>query len=141
MTPIVIAALVVIAAVVIAAVLRRRQRVDAPTQASFEVPSQLDRNDFASPHVPWLVAVFSSATCQTCADVCRKAAVLASSDVAVQEVEYAGARDLHRKYRIEVVPIVVIADDRGIVRRSFTGPVTATDLWAAVAEARDPGAG
>jgi hypothetical protein len=73
--------------------------------------------------------------------VSRKAAVLASSDVAVQEVEYAAARDLHRKYRIDVVPIVVIADDRGVVRRSFTGPVTATDLWAAVAEARDPGTG
>ncbi|MCU1503566.1 MAG: hypothetical protein JWM12_2920, partial [Ilumatobacteraceae bacterium] len=24
----------------------------------------------------------------------------------------------------------------GVVRRSFVGPVTATDLWAAVAEAR-----
>lgn len=139
MTPVVVAAAVVLAAVVIAAVLRRRQRVDAPTQASFQVPSQIDRADFASPQSPWLVAVFSSATCHTCADVCRKAAVLASRDVAVQEVEYTTERDLHRKYQIDVVPIVVIADDRGVVRRSFAGPVSATDLWAAVAEARDPG--
>jgi hypothetical protein len=138
-TSVLIAAAVVLAAVVLANVLRRRQRVDAPTQGSFEVPAQLDRRDFDEPDSPWLVAVFSSATCQSCADVGRKAAVLACAEVAVQDVEYGAARDLHRKYRIEVVPMVVIVDDRGTVRRSFIGPVTATDLWAAVAEARSAG--
>jgi len=34
------------------------------------------------------------------------------------------------------VPIVVIADLDGVVRKSFVGPMSATDLWAAVAEAR-----
>jgi hypothetical protein len=33
----------------------------------------------------------------------------------------------------------VIADANGVVVKSFLGPMTATDLWAAVAEARDPG--
>jgi hypothetical protein len=37
------------------------------------------------------------------------------------------------------VPLVLIAGDDGVVRRHFVGPVTATDLWAAVAEAREPG--
>ncbi len=32
-----------------------------------------------------------------------------------------------------------VADATGVVRASFLGPVTATDLWAAVAEAREPG--
>ena len=56
--------------------------------------------------------------------------------MAVGEVE-AGARpDLHRRYRIEAVPITVVADRAGVVRASFIGPATATDLWAAVADAR-----
>ena len=33
---------------------------------------------------------------------------------------------------------VLVADDRGVVRKSFVGPTSATHLWAAVAEARDP---
>ncbi len=46
---------------------------------------------------------------------------------------------LHRKYHIDAVPIVVVADRLGVVRASFVGPMSATDLWAAVAEARHPG--
>ena len=53
------------------------------------------------------------------------------------EVE-AGARpELHRRYRIEAVPITVVADRAGVVRASFIGPASATDLWAAVADARN----
>jgi hypothetical protein len=37
------------------------------------------------------------------------------------------------------VPLVLIADAEGVVQRHFLGPVTATDLWAAVAELREPG--
>jgi len=36
------------------------------------------------------------------------------------------------------VPLVLIVDAEGVVRRDFLGPVTATDLWAAVAEVRNP---
>jgi hypothetical protein len=68
-----------------------------------------------------------------------KSSILESSEVAVVDVEYAAARDLHQRYRIEAVPTLVIADSEGVVVRGFVGPVTATDLWAAVAEARDPG--
>jgi thioredoxin-related protein len=128
---------VVVAA--IALVLRRRAHPDAPTQAGATAPQQLDRADFERPDAEWLVAVFSSATCSTCADVVRKAAVLATADVAVQDVEYTARRDLHRRYAIDAVPIVVIADREGVVRRSFVGPVTATDLWAGVAACREPG--
>jgi hypothetical protein len=102
-------------------------------------PAQLDRTDFAAPHAPWLVAVFSSATCHTCADVVRKALVVACDEVAVDEVEYGARPETHRRYAIDAVPIVVVADADGVVHRSFVGPVSATDLWAAVAEARQPG--
>jgi glucose/arabinose dehydrogenase len=139
MTRLLVAVVVAAVAVAVALVLRRRQRLDAPTQGGWTVPTQLDRADFAQPERPWLVATFSSATCQTCADVVRKAAVLASGDVAVTEVEYGAQTELHRRYRVDAVPMTVIADRDGVVRASFIGPVTATDLWAAVAEVRSPG--
>lgn len=119
-----------------AAILRRRRVADAPTQPEFTAPAQIDRSDFPDPDVPWLVAVFSSATCATCADVVAKAEVLSSADVVVVNVEHPAGTELHRKYHIDAVPIVVIADQRGVVRANFVGPVTATDLWAAVAETR-----
>ena len=129
---------VVAVAVVVGLVLRRRQVVQAPTQPTVVVPAQLDRADFAAP-TPWLVAVFSSATCNSCADVVRKAKVLASPEVTVIDVEYSSSKALHEKYDIQAVPIVAIVDPDGVVQAGFAGPVTATDLWAAVAEARHPG--
>jgi hypothetical protein len=103
------------------------------------VPAQLDRHDFARPDAPWLVAVFTSATCNTCAGVWDKAQHLESDVVAVQELEHLAERAMHERYGIEAVPTTLVVDAEGIVQRSFLGPVTATDLWAAVAEAREPG--
>ena len=134
-----IAVAVLIAALAVGAVLRRRRIVDAPTQPAFAAPAQIDRADFADASAPWLVAVFSSASCDACADVVRKANVLACAEVAVVEVEYPESAALHRKYHIDAVPIAVITDQAGVVRASFIGPMSATDLWAAAAEARHPG--
>ncbi|MGH9270729.1 MAG: thioredoxin family protein [Ilumatobacteraceae bacterium] len=138
MTRILIAAAIVLAAVALAVVVRRR-RPDPPTQGVGVVPLQVDRHDFPRPEAPWLVAVFTSATCHTCADVVAKTAVLASDDVVTTAVEYGAERDLHRRYRIDAVPTLVLADADGVVRGSALGPVTAQDLWAMVADARaDP---
>lgn len=128
-----------VVAVGVAALLQRR-RGDAPQQgASWAVPTQLDRSDFDRPEAPWLVTVFSSATCLSCRSTWAKAELLESHAVAVQEVE-AGARpDLHARYRVDAVPMVLVADVAGSVVRSFVGPPTATDLWAALAELRQPG--
>ena len=68
-----------------------------------------------------------------------KVAVLDSREVAVDIVEWSAARDRHDRYGIEAVPLVVVADARGVVRAAFVGPVTAQDLWSAVAECREPG--
>lgn len=131
---------ILIAVVAAAALLlQRRRQVDPPTQTKYAAPAQLDRDDFDGRASDWLVVTFTSATCETCADVKRKAAVLASRDVAVVDAEYGASRALHQRYRIEAVPTLVIADREGVVRASFLGPVSATDLWAAAAEARDPG--
>jgi hypothetical protein len=74
-----------------------------------------------------------------CAQVVAKAQVLECADVAVDDVEYSADRALHERYSIDAVPTLVVADAQGVVVTSFLGPMTATDLWAAVAEAREPG--
>jgi hypothetical protein len=122
---------------VVANVVRRRREADPPTQARGEIPAQLDRRDFDGSG--WLVAVFTSATCSTCADVVRKAEVLRSDEVTVMTASFQHHRGLHERYEIDAVPCLVIADGDGVVHAGFLGPVTATDLWAAIANARDPG--
>lgn len=133
--------LVVIALVVVAAVaagqISRRRATDAPTQATSETPTQLDRADFLQFDAQWLVVVFTSATCDSCTDVAAKATVLASKQVAVQVVEYSQNRELHKRYAIDSVPCLLMADASGVVRQSYLGPVTATDLWAGLARVRE----
>jgi thiol-disulfide isomerase/thioredoxin len=133
-------ALVLVAVAVAVAVVLERRKPAPPTQPKrWEVPTQLDRDDFDERDKPWLVAVFTSSTCDSCAKVVPKAQVLASADVGVVEVPYQSRKDLHQRYGVDVVPTLVVADPEGVVQASFVGQPTATDLWAAVAEAREPG--
>lgn len=135
-----LAASVVAVAAALAVIVERR-RPDPPTQgtpsATWPAPAQLDRADFARPDAPWLVAVFTSGTCQSCAEALARADVLNSEAVAVEEAEYTARADLHKRYGIEAVPTIVVADADGVVKASFVGPPSATELWAAVAGARD----
>jgi hypothetical protein len=134
-----VAIVLAVVAIAVAAWLQRRPRSDAPVRTGYAVPGQLDRRDFTRPEAPWLVAVFTSATCNTCQGVWERAQPLESSSVAVQQLEHKTERAVHARYGIEAVPATLVADADGVVVASFLGPVTATDLWAAVAEAREPG--
>jgi hypothetical protein len=135
---VVITVVLVAVAVVVAVVLQRR-KPDAPTQSSWTVPAQIDRRDFVRPDAAWLVLTFTSATCQTCAGVKEKVALLESPAVATQDVEAVADKALHDRYGIDAVPTLVIADRDGVVNASFVGPVTAADLWATIADLREPG--
>jgi hypothetical protein len=136
----VVVALVLLGIAVAVAVALERRKPAPPTQPKrWDVPTQLDRDDFEGRDHPWLVAVFTSSTCASCEQVVPKARVLASPAVAVTEVPYQTRKDLHERYGVDVVPTLVVADPDGVVRASFIGVPTATDLWAAVAEARVPG--
>lgn len=135
---IVVGLAIMAAAIGLGLLLRSRRTLPAPTQGRHAFPRQLDRDDFES-KAPWLVAVFTSATCETCADIARKAEVLAASEVGVVQIEFGAERRLHSKYAIEAVPIVVIADREGVVRFGHAGPLSATDLWAAFATVRESG--
>lgn len=119
--------------------LQRRRPAAAPVVDRHHVPTAVDRADFDRPDADWLVAVFTSATCSSCAATWEGARHLESPHVVAQEVEVTAAADLHRRYGIDAVPTTVVCDAVGAVVRSFLGPVTATHLWAAVAEAREPG--
>lgn len=153
-----VALVIVVVVGVIALFARHRQRVDVPTQKVFSVPSQIDRRDFdqrdlepkhfqpdvrtgsdIADSIPeWLVVVFTSKACQVCADVWDKVLVVASRNVAVYQADYEADRELHQRYGIDAVPTLVICDGEGVVKHHFLGPVSATDLWAAVATVRDP---
>ena len=128
---------VVVVVALLANLWQRKRQVDAPTQGASEVPSQIDRSDFVRPDAPWIVLAFTSATCQTCSDIERKVRVLETKSVAIQILEYTAERELHERYKIDAVPTVLMADANGVVQANFLGPVSATDLWAALARARD----
>ena len=116
----------------------QQQAPDAPTTPqSHTTPDQIDRSDFVRPNAPWLVVVFTSATCETCAKVWTSTQLVESNEVAIENVEVAASKDLHDRYNITAVPAVVIADGAGVAQASFLGPPTSADLWAKLAELRD----
>lgn len=128
---------VVIVVALLANLWQRKRQVDAPTQGTSELPTQIDRADFVRPAAQWIVLAFTSASCTTCADIERKVRVLETNSVAIQILEYTAERALHARYKIDAVPSVLMADSNGVVQANFLGPVTATDMWAALARVRD----
>ena len=135
MERVVIAAALALVVVVVALIASRR-RSDAPTQPTWTVPTQLDRKDFTRPDAPWLVVVFTSATCAGCHEVVDAASPLDDAAVTVQEVEVVAGRALHERYSIDAVPTLVVADADGVVRESYVGPVSSAELRARLAELR-----
>ena len=131
-----IAVAIVVVAGAIAWWLERRRVAAPPTQGRAVVPQQLDRHDFPRPDAPWLVVLFTSRHCDSCAGLIDKAAPLESADVSVTEVEYTAQPELHRRYEIDAAPITVLADAAGVTRASFVGVFAAADLWNALAELR-----
>ncbi len=131
-------AVVVLAGVaaIVATVLARRSGPVPESSPSWTVPAQLDRRDFARPDAPWLVVLFSSVTCEVCASVWERAQIVEGAEVAVQNLEAKADVGLHERYRIDAVPLLLLVDAEGVVRRHFLGPVSASDLWGALAELR-----
>lgn len=119
--------------------LRRRDAPEPERGPTWTVPTLVNRADFERPEAPWLVALFSSATCLACQGTWEKVQALEAEPVAVQRIDSIERKDLHDRYGIDAVPMVVVVDAAGLVQRDFVGPVTATDLWAALAELREPG--
>lgn len=130
-------ALGIIAGALAVAWLYRRFRPSTPTAPTYSVPARLERWDFAQPNADWLLAVFTSKTCSTCAAVIEAAESLADGSLAVQEVEHRRHGELHRRYSVDAVPLAVLADKTGSVRASLAGPATAAELSALIASVRE----
>lgn len=141
MTRVLLALALVGIAIVVALVIEKR-RPAPPTQPRWAVPSQVDRDDFDGADKPWLVVVFTSATCDTCAGVWARVRPLENDEVAVHEVEAVLREDLHQRYAIDAVPLLLVVDREGVVRGSLVGPASAEEIWSAVSDVRDnaPGA-
>jgi hypothetical protein len=132
---IVLAAVLIVVACAVAYALNRR-RPQPPTQAKVAVPAQLDRADFPGIDRPWLVVVWTSATCASCERATAKARLLENADTAYVEVAWQDRRDLHDRYGVDDVPLLVLADAEGVVKVSFVGVPELGDLVGAVAAAR-----
>ena len=133
---VVLAIAILVVAAAVAWWLERRRVAAPPTQGRTIVPQQLDRLDFARPEAPWLVVLFTSQHCDSCAGLFDKARPLESPDVSVTEIEYGAHPDLHKRYQIDAAPITLLVDAAGVTRASFVGAFAATDLWGALAEVR-----
>ena len=118
------------------AVQLQRWRPSGPVATGWSVPGHLDRAAFAEPNVPWLVAVFSSTDCATCTSMVSEAHSLAAAQVVVQEVPAESASELHARYQVDVVPMLVVADGDGLVRAHHLGPSAPGELRAVLEEAR-----
>jgi hypothetical protein len=132
----IVVALIVVAAAVVAARLLERRRPAPPTRDAYPVPAQLDRQDFPRPDAPWLFVLFSSRTCDSCGPMVSRVCSLESESVATVQVEAQADKALHDRYRIEGVPMVVLADGDGVVRAGFVGSVDTWELEAALTDAQ-----
>lgn len=130
-------ALVVLTAVAVGvALLLQRRRPDPPSAPSYRAPAQLDRDDFVNPSAATLVALFASTTCNTCPTaweaVLAAAAERDGNTLAVQRIDVQDDPTLHERYRIDGVPTTLVVDAEGVVTQAFFGPITATDVTAAL---------
>ena len=132
----IVVALIVVAAAVLAARLLERRRPAPPTRDAYPVPAQLDRSDFPRPEAPWLFVLFSSRTCDSCGPMVARVCGLESETVATVQVEAKADKALHDRYRIEGVPMVVLADGDGVVRAGFVGSVETWELESALTDAQ-----
>lgn len=120
------AALIAVAALV--AVLIQRRQPSPEAAPSFAVPERVDRGELAGSDRPWLLAVFTSHTCSTCEEVVGELEPLAGPDVAFVEIEVGAARALHERYAIGAVPLLLIVDAHGNVRRHAFGLITRREV-------------
>ncbi|MEE2767917.1 MAG: hypothetical protein VX833_01735 [Actinomycetota bacterium] len=127
---------VVAVAASITAALLQRWRPKEPMTAAHSIPQHLSRADFDQPDAPWLVAVFSSEDCSACTPIVAEAHNLADVGVTVQEVPVSSSAGLHRRYGVDAVPMLLIADADGRVCAHHLGPATNSELHTLLDHAR-----
>ena len=107
----------------LAAVLLRKLNYRNFVTSGWSVPGHLSREDFGFLNEPWLVVIFSSESCETCKPVVAEGMKLTSLGIAIQEIAAETNRELHEKYDIDAVPMLLLVDKYGVVRSSHLGPI------------------
>ncbi|MDY7102864.1 MAG: thioredoxin family protein [Actinomycetota bacterium] len=137
MEQVVIGLVLVAVVAAVAFVVSRRSTPDAPTRGVARVPAQLDRNDFEATDAEWLLVLFSSATCGTCASARSRLESLdegvVAGRVARAEVTWEQHGPIHERYGVDGVPLIVVVDERGVVRASVVGVPKAGEIEEALA--------
>lgn len=101
--------------------LANQRMPDSPSVPKSILPYQLDRSDFNNPSIDWIFVLFTSDTCDACDLVLSEVSKISLPNVVVQNINYATNKSLHVRYEIDAVPILLLADQQGIVQWSFAG--------------------
>ena len=112
----------------IAAVLLRKLNYKNFVTSGWSIPGHLSREDFGFLNEPWLVVIFSAESCETCKPVVTESMQLTSLGIAIQEVAAETNKDLHEKYDIDAVPMLLLVDKFGVVRSSHLGPINFNEV-------------
>jgi len=107
----------------LAAVLLKKLNYRNFVTSGWSIPGHLSREDFGFLNDPWLVVIFSSESCETCRPVVAEGMKLTSLGIAIQEVAAETNRELHEKYDIDAVPMLLLVDKFGVVRSSHLGSI------------------
>ena len=122
-------------ACLVALVASRRRGRWRGVLASPEIPAAIDLAAFGPLGGKplggaWLVATFTDKTCRSCASTMERLAPLGSPQVTLVEVDAASHRELHDRYKVDAVPLTLVADATGAVLAWILGPPTAADIDA-----------
>ena len=112
----------------LAAVLLRKLNYRNFVTSGWSIPGHLNREDFGFLNEPWLVVIFSSDSCETCKPVVAESMKLSSLGIAIQEIALETNKDLHEKYDIDAVPMLLLVDKFGVVRSSHLGPTNSEEV-------------
>ena len=100
---------------IIVAYIANNRRTDSPSVPKSSLPIQVDRNDFNMPDMKWLLVFFSSESCSSCIQVREILSEIPLNSIHIQEVSFPQEKNLHTRYAINSVPIVLIANLEGVV--------------------------
>ncbi len=106
------------------------------TEPKHHIPDVVSASDFGIPEGQWMLLVFSSEKCATCAVVVEAVSRIDMPGLAVEVIGIERMPELHADYRIDAVPTTIVADPTGSVRKSFLGPVDLPMIRLAVSAAR-----
>lgn len=148
MSPTVLRFVVLVVLALIAAVVAWRlqqRRPDPPSAPSYRAPTQIDLVDVGlaelaepgstsaddsirSSPVPNRpiggVIVFGSVLCSSCEGVWETTQRVSPPTFATKLINVEDDPEVHKRYRIDGVPTLVVVDKEGVVHNAFFGPVT-----------------